>query len=103
MDVSKVRRAQGSTTTGLTIILQRTGWRNILTYPGTIAELSLKDLDIGYLSDSRHFHFSSLYLQQALLPDAGELFRRLKAAGLTISLDTNDDPQDLWGGGVKTH
>ena len=36
-----------------------------------------------------------------MLPDVGELFRRLKAAGLTISLDTNDDPQDLWGGGVK--
>ncbi|MGH9642823.1 MAG: carbohydrate kinase family protein, partial [Terriglobales bacterium] len=26
--------------------------------------------------------------------DVPELFRRLKAAGLTISLDTNDDPED---------
>jgi sugar/nucleoside kinase (ribokinase family) len=101
VDVSEVRRAHGATTTGLTIILPRTGWRNILTYAGTIAELSLKDLDFNYLSDSRHFHLSSLYLQQALQPDVGELFRRLKTAGLTISLDTNDDPQDLWGGGVK--
>ena len=42
VEVSQVRRSQGSTTTGLTIILQRTGWRNILTYAGTIAELSLK-------------------------------------------------------------
>ena len=40
-------------------------------------------------------------MQQGLRPDVGELFRRLKAAGLTISLDTNDDPQDLWGGGLK--
>jgi len=101
VDVSKVRRTHGPTTTGITIILPRTGWRNILTYAGTIAELSLRDLDFDYLSDSRHFHLSSLYLQQALQPDVGELFRRLKAAGLTISLDTNDDPQDLWGGGVK--
>ncbi|MGA9799888.1 MAG: PfkB family carbohydrate kinase, partial [Terriglobales bacterium] len=91
VDVSRVRRAQGSTTTGLTIILQHTGWRNMLTYSGTIAELSLNDLDFDYLADSRHFHLSSLYLQQALRPDVGELFRRLKAAGLTISLDTNDD------------
>ncbi len=98
VDVSRVRRAQGSTTTGLTIILQHTGWRNMLTYSGTIAELSLNDLDFDYLADSRHFHLSSLYLQQALRPDVGELFRRLKAAGLTISLDTNDDPQDVWGG-----
>jgi sugar/nucleoside kinase (ribokinase family) len=101
VDVSQVRRAHGPTTTGLTVILQRTGWRNILTYSGTIAELSLKDLDFNYLSDSRHFHLSSLYLQQGLQPSLVELFRRLKAAGLTISLDTNDDPQDLWGGVLK--
>jgi sugar/nucleoside kinase (ribokinase family) len=101
VDVSHVRRTQGSTTTGLTVLLPRPTWRNILTYPGTIAELSLKDLDLNYLSDSRHFHFSSLYLQQALQPDIAEVLRRLKAAGLTISLDTNDDPQDIWGGGVK--
>jgi sugar/nucleoside kinase (ribokinase family) len=101
VDISRVRRIQGPTTTGLTIILQRAHERNILTYSGTIAELSLKDLDLDYLSDSRHFHLSSLYLQQGLRPDIGELFRRLKAAGLTISLDTNDDPQDLWDGGLK--
>jgi sugar/nucleoside kinase (ribokinase family) len=101
VDISRVRRAHGTTTTGLTIILQRTYWRNMLTYSGTIAELSLKDLDFDYLSDSRHFHLSSLYLQQGLRPDIAELFRRLKAAGLTTSLDTNDDPQDLWGGGLK--
>jgi sugar/nucleoside kinase (ribokinase family) len=101
VDITRVRRVQGPTMTGLTVILQRIGGRNILTYSGTIAELSLTNLDFEYLADSRHFHLSSLYLQQALRPDVGELFRRLKAAGLTISLDTNDDPQDLWGGGLK--
>jgi sugar/nucleoside kinase (ribokinase family) len=100
VDISHVRRAH-PTTTGLTVILPRNGWRNMLTYSGTIAELSLKDLDFDYLTDSRHFHLSSLYLQQALRPDVGELFRRLKAKGLTISLDTNDDPQDLWGRGLE--
>jgi sugar/nucleoside kinase (ribokinase family) len=29
------------------------------------------------------------------------LFRELKAAGLTISLDTNDDPADEWGSDIK--
>src|SRR5439155_26788621 len=28
------------------------------------------------------------------------LFRKLKSAGLTISLDTNDDPVDRWQGGI---
>jgi sugar/nucleoside kinase (ribokinase family) len=35
-----------------------------------------------------------------LTPHVPELFRRIKAAGLTISLDTNDDPEDLWSGGL---
>src|SRR5689334_11411512 len=64
VDVSHVRRTQSSTTTGITIILQRTGWRNILTYAGTIAELSLKDIDFESLLDSRHFHMSSLFLHR---------------------------------------
>jgi sugar/nucleoside kinase (ribokinase family) len=96
VDTSLVRRARGSQT-GLTVILQRTQGRNILTYPGTIAELKFADLDLDYLSGSRHFHLSSYYLQSGLRPHVPELFRRLKAAGLTISLDTNDDPDDRWG------
>jgi sugar/nucleoside kinase (ribokinase family) len=118
VDVSRVRQVQRATgtqknganenranenekKTGLTVILQRERWRNMVTYSGTIAELSLKDLDFDYLADSRHFHLSSLYLQRGLLPHVGELFRRLKAKGLSISLDTNDDPEDLWDGGLK--
>ena len=101
VDVSGVQRVSGATKTGLTVILQRSGWRNMVTYPGTIAELSLKDLDFASLADSRHFHLSSLYLQGALLPGVNELFRRLKTSGLSISLDTNDDPQDRWQGGLK--
>src|SRR4029077_1293148 len=37
-DVSRVRRVPGATTTGLTVILHHAEWRNILTYPGTIAD-----------------------------------------------------------------
>jgi sugar/nucleoside kinase (ribokinase family) len=100
VDVSKVRTAAGSTTTGLTVILHHEAWRNILTYMGTISELSWDDLDLDYLADSRHFHFSSYYLQRGLLPRVAELFQRLKSKGLTISLDTNDDPDDRWEGGL---
>ena len=100
VDVSRVRSVPGSTTTGLTVILHHESWRNILTYAGTIAETSWQDLDLDYLADSRHFHFSSYYLQRALRPRVGELFQRLKSKGLTISLDTNDDPDDRWEGGL---
>ena len=100
VEVSKLRRVAGETKTGLTVILQRELERNILTYPGTIFDLTLADLDFDYLADSRHFHLSSFYLQRGLRPQVPELFRRLKAEGLTISLDTNDDPDGNWEGGL---
>jgi len=101
VDVSKVRRVSGTTTTGLTVILQRQAERNILTYPGTIFDLCLEDLDLEYLASARHFHLSSFYLQKGLQPRIAELFRAMKAAGLTTSLDTNDDPDDQWQSGLQ--
>jgi len=95
VDTSLVARADDPKT-GLTVILQHDRWRNILTYPGAIFEITICDLKFEYLSDSRHFHLSSFYLQSGLRPEVLELFRRLKAAGLTTSLDTNDDPEDRW-------
>jgi len=96
VDVARVRRVQGTITTGLTVILHHAAWRNILTYPGTIAETCWEDLDLDYLADSRHFHFSSYYLQKGLRPRVNELFQFMKSKGLTVSLDTNDDPDDRW-------
>jgi sugar/nucleoside kinase (ribokinase family) len=100
VDVGKVRTIQGAAKTGLTVILQRDRWRNMVTYAGTIFDLKFEDLDLEYLTDSRHFHFSSFYLQRGLRNRVAELFQKFKAAGLTISLDTNDDPEDLWQGGI---
>jgi sugar/nucleoside kinase (ribokinase family) len=101
VDVSRVQHASDGTKTGLTVILQHGRWRNILTYLGTIAQLKYEDLDFEYLSSARHFHLCSFYLQASLRPRIPELFQRLKSAGLTISLDTNDDPEGTWGGGLQ--
>jgi len=96
VDVAKVRVVSGPTTTGLTVILPRAHDRNILTYPGTMFEMCFEDLDLEYLSAAKHFHLSSFFLHRALRPRIAELFHRMKSAGLTTSLDTNDDPEDLW-------
>ena len=101
VDVSQVRKVPGKTQTGLTVILQGTLERRILTYPGTMFELTLYDLDFDWLTDSGHFHLSSYYLQRGLRPHVADLFRRLKTSGMTISLDTNDDPDDQWDGGLN--
>ena len=100
VDVSKVAVLPGRKT-GLTVIMQRETWRNMLTYPGTIFDLRLADLDIEYLKSARHFHMSSFYLQRGLQPDVPQLFKELKSAGLTISLDCNDDPDDHWKGSIR--
>jgi len=83
---------------GVTVLLPHGPQRHILTYLGTISELRIEDLDLDYLASARHFPISSLFLQRALLPHVPELFRRMKSAGLTTSLDTNDDPDDRWEG-----
>lgn len=101
VDVSTVVRLPAPTKTGLTVILPRPEWRNILTYPGTIAELRPEHLNLEFLSGTRHFHLSSYFLQAGLQPFLPELLKRLKAAGVTISLDTNDDPADEWASGVE--
>jgi sugar/nucleoside kinase (ribokinase family) len=96
VDLSQARTLD-SPGTGVTVILPHGKHRHMLTYPGTIAAMKFADLDLNYLSSSRHFHLSSLYLQSGLTPDVPQLFERLRSAGLTISLDTNDDPEDRWG------
>ncbi len=97
-DLSRVVYVEDSISTGVTVLLAHGEQRRILTYPGTMSGMTRSDLDFSYLASARHFHLSSLFLQQALAPDLPVLFRDLKRAGLTISLDTNDDPEDRWGG-----
>jgi sugar/nucleoside kinase (ribokinase family) len=94
-DISGVRRVSGNQT-GLTVILSTGEQRYILTYPGTMAELRFEDLDLDFICSATHFHLSSYFLQRALRPKAAELFKRVKEAGLSTSLDTNDDPADEW-------
>lgn len=97
-DLSHIVYAEDGTSTGVTVLLHHGAKRRILTYLGTMSGMSRADLNFEYLAAAKHFHLSSLFLQRALAPDLPALFRDLKRAGLTISLDTNDDPDDAWCG-----
>ena len=101
VDLSHVVHATGPTTTGLTVILPHAHARHIVTYPGTMFEMSFADLDLAYLSSARHFHMSSLFLHRGLADRIPELFQAMKKAGLSTSLDTNDDPDDRWQGALR--
>jgi sugar/nucleoside kinase (ribokinase family) len=96
VNLSRTVEAADGVGTGLTVMLQHEHVRRMLTYPGTTTQLRFDDLDLDYLKSSRHFHLSSYFLQMSLKDDVPRLFSCLKEAGLTISLDTNDDPHEQW-------
>jgi sugar/nucleoside kinase (ribokinase family) len=100
VDLARVKRISGGTSTGVTVQLNHDGKRHILTYPGTMFEMAATDLDMAYLASARHFHLSSLFLHKALQAHLPRICRQLKAQGLTLSLDTNDDPEDRWAGAL---
>jgi sugar/nucleoside kinase (ribokinase family) len=96
VDISRMKQAAGNTSTGLTVVLPHPRHRYMLTYPGTMFEMQYSDIDLDYLRTARHFHLSSFYLHRALRPQILNLFQQAKQAGLTTSLDTNDDPENQW-------
>lgn len=97
VDLSRAVRSPHGAGTGLSVLLEHGQTRRTLTYPGVTQQLGYDDLDLDYLASARHFHLSSYFLLQALRKDVPRLFHYLKEAGLTLSLDPNDDPENNWG------
>jgi len=96
VDLSRAIRKTRTAATGVSVLLQHSGARRTLTYPGNTTDLKLADLDVEYLANAKHFHLSSYFLQEGLRNDVPSLFAALKQAGLTISVDPNDDPLGHW-------
>ena len=84
--------------TGLSVILSRGADRAILTHIGAIDALRIEQIPDDLLSQARHLHVTSYFLQTALQPDLPDLFARARSLGLTTSLDTNWDPDERWRG-----
>ncbi|MEW5866483.1 MAG: sugar kinase [Bacillota bacterium] len=82
--------------TGVTVSLSYPRDRLLVTYPGSIGELQLSDLDLDYILRGSHLHLSSYYLQKKLRVDVPALFEAAKGRGLSISLDTGWDPTETW-------
>jgi sugar/nucleoside kinase (ribokinase family) len=87
--------------TGLTVVLARPDDRAILTHEGTIADLRAELIDPELLAAAGHVHAASYFLQRRLAPDLLALFERVRADGVTTSVDPNWDPSERWNGGVR--
>lgn len=82
--------------TGATIVLNAQEDRAMITHPGAMEQLSMNDISAEQLSQAKHLHFSSCFLQPGLKSDLGKLFREAKSLGLTTSFDPQWDPQEKW-------
>jgi sugar/nucleoside kinase (ribokinase family) len=87
--------------TGLSVILSRSDDRAILTHLGAIDKLRACQVDRSLLERARHLHTTSYFLQHALQPGLPALLTEARAAGTTISMDTNWDPAEGWNGGLQ--
>ncbi len=86
-----------ATPTGLSVILSTADDRAILTVPGTIPTLRADGVRAA-LDGASHVHVASYFLQPALAAELPTLLAEVRAAGVTVSLDTNWDPQERWDG-----
>ena len=84
--------------TGLGLCLLNEDDRAILTYSGTINILEERDFPDELLAKARHLHIASYFLLRKLRPHFCAVVRRAKSLGLTVSLDTNWDPDGEWLG-----
>jgi sugar/nucleoside kinase (ribokinase family) len=84
--------------TGLGVALTEPEDRAILTYLGTIDATHPEDFPEDPASICRHWHIASYFLLATLHHYWKEWISRSKQGGLTISLDTNWDPEDRWEG-----
>lgn len=99
VDTSYIR--QNPDKTALTICLTKTGGdRSILTYMGAMDTVNPDWID-ELLPKTRHLHVCSYYLLKNLQEPYPKLLKKAKELGVTVSLDTNWDPDEKWDGGIK--
>src|SRR5882724_474952 len=90
-----------SAKTGLGVHLAEPGDRAMLTYVGTIDAITPTDLMEVSLQSCCHWHIASYFLLRSLRSVWPEWVKRCREANITISLDTNWDPDDRWDGALE--
>ncbi|HHW47751.1 MAG TPA: carbohydrate kinase family protein [Clostridiaceae bacterium] len=87
--------------TGIGIALCKDRDRAILTYIGSIDALEFKDVPLEVISQAKHMHIGSYYLMNKIRPHFPELLNFAKQQGVSVSLDTNWDPNEKWTGEIE--
>jgi sugar/nucleoside kinase (ribokinase family) len=83
--------------TGLTVNLVRGNTRTQVTYPGALANFA-PDKTLFAGAGFRHLHVSGPYGQASLRPVLAGLLKAARGTGMSLSLDTQWDPEGRWEG-----
>ena len=101
VDTSYIR-VDGNVKTSIGVSLVREGGdRAILASKGSINSVGIHDFADGLLSQARHFHIGSYFLMRQLIEGYPALLEKAKGYGMTVSLDTNWDPENKWDGNLR--
>jgi sugar/nucleoside kinase (ribokinase family) len=95
VDVSGVKR-DSKTNTGIAVAFTETGDRALVSYLGTVATTTMRELSIGNLKKYLHLHVTSPFLQLGMSGEFAPLLMKAKRAGLTTSMDPGWDPRGRW-------
>ena len=95
VDVSLIVKDSVSST-GATIVLNFAEDRAMVTYPGAMNNLTIKDVAKESIEQAKHLHFSSYYLQPGIRNDVDKMYKLAKDLGLTTSFDMQWDPEEKW-------
>jgi sugar/nucleoside kinase (ribokinase family) len=95
VDVSGIRRdPRGGT--GIAVAFTHSEDRALVSYLGTVATMSARDVRIGSWTTYSHLHMTSPFLQFGLRDRFPALLRQARRAGLTTSIDPGWDPRERW-------
>ena len=72
------------------------GDRAMLTYLGTLKLIEPSVFSPSLLDRATHWHIGSYFLLNNLIPAWPGWIKTLKESGITVSLDTNWDPEENW-------
>ena len=86
--------------TGVTVALIRGDDRAILTAPGAIARLRAEHVPDELVRSTRHIHVGSYFLHEGLWEGLPRLLSVARAAGVTVSIDPQEDPSGEWDHGL---
>ena len=99
VDTSYIRKNQDKT--ALTLCLNKPGGdRSILTYMGAMDTVQKQWIE-ELLPKTKHLHICSYFLLKNLQKMYPGILQKAKNLGVTVSLDTNWDPEENWDGGIR--